>query len=362
VSTACRATLVQGISSSGLLRPSRVVDVTPRVSGEVVAAGGYEGREVSRGEVLATIDDSEFRLAYERASTALLGAQIEYRTQSASPFLQTIDTMRARLDLEAAREYYQRVRTAYAAGRIDGSALYRARRAYEATRAYASANREDVIENRSGLAFAREAYERAKRELEATKVRAPIEGRIASWNIAAGMQTRAGQPICSVVDMSRILIEADIVEADAGKIHAGARADISCLALPGIRFSGTVRAVSPVIDMQTRMMRATVELFRQSASRALGQGLLRPGMFATVMIETDRLEGRLLVPREALLVRDLRQLVFTMENGQAKWHYVETGQENRESVEIRSGLCEGDTVIVDGHYALAHNARVCIKD
>jgi RND family efflux transporter MFP subunit len=362
ISKAYRGTLVKGITSSGLLRPERTVELVPKVSGEVIAVHAYEGKEVVKGETVAVIDGTEFRLAYERASFALLAAQIEYRTLSASPFLQTVDTIQARRDLEAARDNYQRVRAAYAAGRIDGPVFIRAKRTYESARAYFSANREDVIANRSGLVQAREAYERAKRELEATQIRAPFTGRITGWEGAIGMQAHAGRALCSLVDLSRILIDADIVEREAARVCPGQGAVISCMAFPGRPYPGIVRAVSPVIDLKSRMMRAAVELSATRGGRRAPQVPLRPGMFATVLIETDRLHGRLLVPREALLTRDLRPLVFTLEHGRAKWHYVETGEENQEFVEVRSGLAEGDTVIVEGHQALAHDARVFVKD
>jgi RND family efflux transporter MFP subunit len=357
-----RSTLIKGIRASGLLRPVRMVELVPRVSGQIVAAYAYEGKEVRKGEVLATIDKSEFRLAFERASSVLLAAQIEYRTLSASPFLQRMDTIQARRDLEAAREHFQRVRTAYAAGRIDGPAFDRARRAYEAARAYFSVNREDVIANKSGLALAQEAYARATLELEATEIRAPFAGRIFGWGTAVGMQVRAGQTLCNLADVSRILIDVDVVEAESGKVHRGDSAAISCMAYPAIQFPGIVRTISPVVDVRTRMMRVTVELCGEQPESDAHQSLLCPGMFASVLIETQRLARRLLVPREAVLMRDLRQLVFTMEHGRARWRYVETGEENRELVEIRSGIAEGDTVIVDGHHALAHGARVCIKE
>jgi len=361
VSTARRATLVKGVATSGLLRPVRMVEVVPKVNGPIIAMSGYEGKDVAEGEIVAWIDKTGYQLAFDRASHALLAAQIEYRTLSTSPFLLAMDTAQARRDLEAAREHYQRVRTAYAAGRIDGPAFFRARRDYESTRAYLSANREDVIANRSGLVQAREAYERAKMELEATEIRAPFAGRIAGWEAAVGMQAHAGRALGSLVDLSRLLIDVDIVESDAGRIRTGDSAAITCMAFPDIRLSGIVRTVSPLIDRKTHMMRTTIELCRQRGSRSHARPSLCPGMFASVLVETDRLHGRLLVPREALLVRDLRKLLFTTEEGLAKWHYVETGEENQDLIEIRSGILEGDSVIVDGHHALAHDARVCVK-
>jgi RND family efflux transporter MFP subunit len=360
--TAHRAPLVKGISCSGIVRPFRMVELVPRVSGEIVAVNGYDGKEVTKGEVLASIDERAFRLGNERAASALLAAQIEYRTLTTSSFLHAIDTMQARLHLQAAREHYQRVRTAYAAGKISGPAFNRARREYEVTRAYLSVNREDVIANRCGLAQAREAYERARLELESTQIRAPFSGRIAEWNATVGMQARIGQPICSLVDASRILIDVDVIEGEADKVHAGDKVTATCVAFPGIGFQGTVRTVSPTIDPRSGMMRITAELSQPGSRQAGSYALFRPGMYASVLIETECLEGRLLVPREALLMRDLRQLVFTARNGLAKWNYVETGDENRELIEIRSGISEGDTVLVEGHQMLAHDARVDVQD
>jgi multidrug efflux pump subunit AcrA (membrane-fusion protein) len=84
-------------------------------------------------------------------------------------------------------------------------------------------------------------------------------------------------------------------------------------------------------------------------------------MFATVKLETDILKNRLLVPKEALLMRDQRALVFVAQEGLAKWHYVDVGEGNEEFIEIGSGIVAGDTVIVDGHYTLAHDVRVRIE-
>ncbi len=133
------------------------------------------------------------------------------------------------------------------------------------------------------------------------------------------------------------------------------------MAFPRVRFPGIVVTISPLIDPKTRMMRATVELCPRHIHPESEQAL-RPGMFASIMIVTDRLQERLLVPREALLIRDLRSLVFTAEKGRAKWHYVEVGEENLEYVEIRAGIIEGDTVLVEGHHALAHDAEIVLKE
>ena len=93
--------------------------------------------------------------------------------------------------------------------------------------------------------------------------------------------------------------------------------------------------------------------------------LLKSGMFATVRIAVNRYPNRLLVPRAAVVERDRRQLVFIVRDGKAFWCYVETGLENDDYVEVVSSafdLKPGEPVIVDGHFALAHNAPVEVDE
>ncbi len=79
-------------------------------------------------------------------------------------------------------------------------------------------------------------------------------------------------------------------------------------------------------------------------------------------------KDRLLVPQEAILVRGGRKLVFVVENGLAKWSYVKIGLENEHFAEILAGerpeetVNEGDLVIIEGHFTLAHDASVTIKE
>jgi len=68
------------------------------------------------------------------------------------------------------------------------------------------------------------------------------------------------------------------------------------------------------------------------------------------------------VPQAAVLVRGGRPLVFVIENGLAKWRYIQTGQENQEYVEVLDGVKEGEPVIVEGHLTLAHDSAVRIVE
>jgi len=78
-------------------------------------------------------------------------------------------------------------------------------------------------------------------------------------------------------------------------------------------------------------------------------------MHADVEIAAEIHKDRLLIPQEAVLVRMGRKMAFVIEGELAKWRYIDVGLENEDYVEV------GETVIVDGHFTLAHDARVRIE-
>jgi RND family efflux transporter MFP subunit len=166
------------------------------------------------------------------------------------------------------------------------------------------------------------------------------------------------QSVCTLVDNVNIEAEVGVLEADVGKIAAGGAA---ILAVPALRdtFAVTVDVVSPQFDRETR----TCEVLMRMKNE---EGKLRPGMFARALIAGERFPDRLLVPREAILTRDGRPLVFKVEEGRAKWLYVELGANNDHMVEITSvlqgGTLEpGDRVIVSDHLTLAHDAKIKVR-
>jgi multidrug efflux pump subunit AcrA (membrane-fusion protein) len=81
-------------------------------------------------------------------------------------------------------------------------------------------------------------------------------------------------------------------------------------------------------------------------------------MHADVEIAADIYKDRLLVPQEAVLVRGGRKLVFVVEEDLAKWRYIEVGLENEDYAEVLDGVKEGEMLIIEGHFTLAHDARV----
>ena len=352
--------LVKRLPTSGILRANREVEIRSRIAGSLTGVPAFNGKFVRSADRLVAIDDREYRVAFERARANLLNAQIEFRSLSATPFLTPVDSMETLRRIEKESRTLDSLTQLRLSGVIDDDTFERKSRETEAALAYLTANRGDVIAGRSGLAQAREAFETAKLNLEATRILAPFQGYVADCLLANGMQVNAGQILLKILDLSTILVDVDILESEIGRVAVGQKAHVRAAGLPEMEFEGSVRTLNPLVDAKAKTMKATIALVGRSRTGQSPGSILRPGMFASALVETQSLPHRLLIPREAVLVRDQRPLVFTVEGLLAKWRYVETGEGNEECVEIRSGLSPGDTVIVDGHYTLAHDAKVSV--
>lgn len=215
----------------------------------------------------------------------------------------------------------------------------------------------DAFVIRSGLAAARVRLDRAKYERARSTIVAPFAGVVDRVNIAPGELLSAGTDISTLVDLRNLRVEAAVLEHDLPLIKIGGEAVITSAAAAGQSFNGKVVAVMPLVDSTTRAGRAYV--------RTTGTGALRPGMYADVRLEAQRLVNRRLVPTRSIIQRDGRDLVFVVRGGRAQWTYVQVGRSNGRQTEILpdsgTGLIPvnaGDKVIIEGHLTLTHDAQV----
>lgn len=135
---------------------------------------------------------------------------------------------------------------------------------------------------------------------------------------------------------------------------------MTAAAAPDKPVIGRVVAVLPMIDTTRRAGRALI--------RVRNNGVLRPGMYADVRLEARRLEDRTLVPARAVIERDGRPLVFVVKEGRAQWVYINPGLSNGDetavlpdSVSELIPVSPGDTVLVEGHLTLTHDAPVRVS-
>lgn len=310
--------------ASGHLVPWHAATLRTEAGGQIRERAVREGERVDDGDLLAELENREEQIALKEARAQLLEARAEYRakytgTKGPSGSESSTDTT---------------------------SSPVSDRRATQAAV--------------SGLTAARQAVERAKLNLEHTRVTAPFAGRVANLDVEEGQYVSSGAEVATLLRDDRMKVEVDVLERDAVHVDEGATARVHVPAVGPEADStawveGAVWAVNPQVDVQSGTGRVTVAVPNP-------EGRLVAGLYAEARLETERLQDRLVVPDEAVLVRQGRDLVFVVRDGRAQWSYVELGARSGDYVEITDGVAPGDTVAVDGHFALAHDAPVRVEE
>jgi len=348
--------LEKRIKSPGEVYTEKNVVLKAEVGGILKKLYVQEGKHVRQGELLVELDDTPYRLKLEEAEATRLKALSELLLDRLfqEPDL-TAPKMEDNTDLKKAQEAYQKAEKAYRDGLISQAELERARLDYELAQIGSGLKRDEIIASSKGLTQAEVNAKIARLDLEKTRIIAPFSGIITAIKVAPGETIEAGRELFTLVDVSQLKITAKVLETEVSKVKVGREADIRFSAFPGRVFKGTVVAVSPVINKEDKTCSVFIGLENLAEE-------IKPGMHAEIEIVTEIFPGRLLVLQAAVLVRGGRPLVFVVENGLAKWRYIQTGQENEQLVEVLDGVKEGEPVIVEGHMTLAHDSAVRIVE
>lgn len=343
--------------------PADMPEVSARQAGfDAGVAIAVEGVPVIKDTLSLGVKGSTAQAAAERQT--ILAAQVNGPVQgitigensrvSEGMLVLAIDSIEHQLELDEARAALAQAQNTYREltlwdDRIEDAAL--------------RASRADAARLKAGLDGREAQVRRAEINLMRTRIRAPFPGRVANLEVVPGQYVTAGTELMTVVDIDPIKVEVEVLEADVAHLEAGRGARITFSAIPGEVFDGRIATINPWVDAQTRTARVTVLVPNPD-------GRILPGFYANVTLDARRLPDRVMVPREAILERDSRTLVFLFEGendtGQAMWQYVSTGRENDYYVEIIEDpedtstrmLEPGEIVLVGGHRMLTHGASV----
>jgi len=343
-----KADLVKSITANGIARAFNELDVIANTSGYINTLSIFEGKDVRKGDLLVSLDDREHRLTLKEAESKLNEAKIQYVLQKRE--IGEVDYEKdgskiknELLNLENNKSNIKEEEYTSQKNKLEGDLIL------------SGSEREKAVENRSGLTSARISYERAMLMLSYTKVSAPFNGLIADVDLAEGKRINSGEKLFRLVDVAKIKIDAGVLENDVPIIEKGTDAEVTFNALPGEQFHGRIIYINPCIDPVTKTCRVTVEILNRNNK-------IKPGMFASIKLSSQVLKNRVLIPREALVSRDKRNLVFVQEGDLAKWKYIETGEQNDNYIEVLDGVKPGEKVITEGNFNLAHDAKIKIKD
>ena len=318
------------------------------------------GAEVIRGTLVQTVTASAQAAASQiitlQAETQGRIASVPVRENDgagAGTVVMAIDTLEAGLELASARASLNQTQASYQQAIITD---------YHITDPAIRAQRDSAAQLQVGLVAARIRYEQAQLAYARTKLRTPIDGRVADVKVVPGQRVAAGTEIMKIVDLDPIKVEVQVLEAQINSLGRGRRARVSFTALPGEEFTGRVETTNPLVDPSTRTARVTVTVPNP-------RGRILPGFYATVRIDAVEYPNRIMVPRAAILQRSGRDLVMVYkpepqgEHGAAEWRYVTVGLINEEYAEIVENpdtkmVEPGEIVLVQGHYTVGHDIPV----
>jgi membrane fusion protein, copper/silver efflux system len=183
-------------------------------------------------------------------------------------------------------------------------------------------------------------------------ITAPIGGVIGELTAREGMTVMAGAPLFRINGLSTVWINAEVPETSSARVRPGDPVEVRTAAVSGTVFKGKVSAILPEVNPATRTIKARIEV-------ANPNGLLVPGMFATVNFAAAARKDALLVPSEAIIQTGKRGVVIVV-HGDGKFTPVdvEVGLDSNGQTEIRKGLQAGQKVVVSGQFLVDSEANL----
>ena len=291
-------------SNTATLEAVGEATVVSKVRGIVQQIMAEEGDNVRSGQVIAKIEDDQYRIEKERAKA-------------------TMDRL---------YNEYQRNKELFEKSLISAEVYDNSRFEYESQKS---------------------AYELAQLNYEYTSIKSPISGVVSERFIKVGNMIGTDQQVFEVTDFDPIQANLFIPEHERAKIKAGQRAELIADAIPGRVFTGKVERISPTIDPQTGTFKVTVYLDDN-------QDVLRPGMFGRVKIVYDTRTNTKMIPKAAVISEDETQSVFVIKDSLAFRKVIRTGYVNGNSIEVIDGLDDGEIVVTTGQGSLTDSTRVNI--
>ncbi|NIM19863.1 MAG: efflux RND transporter periplasmic adaptor subunit [Candidatus Latescibacteria bacterium] len=347
---AVQSDLVVPIIAEGTIRARHSAEIRTELEGRLIQIYAEDGQSVRKGQLIAKLDSREYEVAAEEARAKYLEALSLLAVEEDSlPALEIPDEL---------QEKFEELRRLEKKGLITREERLAREIALEVEALRDGIYRVEIAASRSGVSAARTALERARLTLERTEIRAPFSGVVTGLVLSQGEQVTKGQQICTLVNNVDIEAEVGVLEADMSELTVGRPAFLIFPAV-GETLQAEVDVVSPQFDRDTRTCQVLLR-FRSE------NGSVRPGMFVRAVIAGRTYKDRLLVPKEAILTREGRPLLFKVEDDRTKWLYLQLGERNDYLVEVKrvlqgGTLAPGDLVIVTDHLTLAHDAKVKVK-
>jgi RND family efflux transporter MFP subunit len=339
---AAERTLARTIMATGTLAAEDQLTLSAKVAGRVEIIDIDLGSRVRRGQAIAQLDQTDFKLRIEQAEAALqqararLGLTPAGKDERVDPE-QTAVVRQARAVLDEARLTRDRSVKLLEQQLIARAQLDTA----EANLQVAEARYQDALEevrNRQGvLAQRRSELDLARQQLVDTVVLAPVDGAVSQRLTSRGEYLAAGTPMATLVRIHPLRLRVSVPEREASGVRVG---QMVRLTIEGDQtvYSGRVVRLAPIVQELNRTLAVEAEVPNE-------RGVLRAGAFARADIVTDASQPIVTVPASALIVFAGVEKVLVVRGGKTAEVRVQTGRRLGEEIEIVEGLKRGEPVV-----------------
>ncbi|MDP4239259.1 MAG: efflux RND transporter periplasmic adaptor subunit [Bacteroidota bacterium] len=288
----------------GTAQACKEVNVATESAGKIVLVNFKMGDFVAKGKVLAKIDDTYKRLAYENA-------KLTYN--------------KSKDDLKR----YEAMRDGDA---VSDTQLRDIRLAYENA----------VIQ-----------LENAKKQWDDTKIAAPFSGYITAQNTELGAYVNTGAAIASMADISQLKVVLDVSESTAYELNQGQGVKITSDVQPEKEYSGRITNIG-----QKASTSHTYPMEIMIPNN--GKDKLKAGTYVNVRVNMSKSGKALMIPRDAIVSSVKDPSVYVVKDNSAKLVRITTGRSFNSNLEVVAGLNEGDKVVTNGQINLTNGSKVSV--
>jgi len=388
--------IIETVSANGKIQPEAEVKISPDVSGEVIDVFVKEGDEVKAGTLLARIDPKIYTSTYDRVQAAA-------NTQKAN-----LSNAKARLaQVQAqyinAKSSFDRNQKLWDQKAISASEYDAAKSAFEVAKAEVTAAEENVKAADFSVKSAEASVKEAGENLYKTSIYAPVSGTISKLNIEKGervagaSQFSAGTEILRIANLTVMEVIVSVNENDIVRVALNDTALVEVDSYLNRKFKGIVTEIATSANVtglsadQVTNFDVKIRMLPDSYSDLVpkdkpGASPFRPGMSATVDIQTETSANVLTIPIQSVTTREdstkttpavegkgpeintaeketvkknepVQEIVFVVSDGVAKVQKVKTGIQDNTYISITEGLNKGDEVISGPYRAVSKTLK-----
>ena len=326
-----KGTVVNEVMGTGTLEARVRADISSKISGLLVEVLVDQNDRVVKGQLLARLDDTDFRHQVEVAKADLAASKATVKRIDS-------EIAGAQASATKARENFERVATLRKSQAVAQNEMERAVESRDVAEANLSKTLAGKIEAERAVDKAEASLRFYDSRLMDTKIGAPFDGLVVRRNRNPGDVVVPGASILDVVSTTQLWISAWVDETAMGSLAADQPARIVFRSASETAIQGKVARLGSETDRETREFLVDVDVLQLPKKWAVGQR-------AEVYIETGRRDGVLFVPQRFIVWRDGKSGVTVNNGGKAQWRKITLGLRGKDNVEVTEGLTAGDTVI-----------------